>query len=106
MFTEAGAGDADAARLTVLEMVTRLDTTEDAAALTRRLLELGGVSATSRMPPCGSAAQAGHPFYQRLNRVLDEAGLDAFVEEQCAKFYADGVGRPSLAPGRYFRKKD
>ena len=46
---------------------------------------------------------AGHPFYQRLNRVLDEAGFDAFVEAQCAKFYADGVGRPSLAPGRYFR---
>ena len=46
---------------------------------------------------------AGHPFYERLNGVLDEAGFDAFVEEQCAKFYADGVGRPSLAPGRYFR---
>ena len=45
----------------------------------------------------------GHPFYERLNRVLDEAGFDAFVESQCAKFYADGVGRPSLAPGRYFR---
>ena len=46
---------------------------------------------------------AGHPFYQRLNRVLDDAGFDAFVEEQCATFYANGVGRPSLAPGRYFR---
>lgn len=45
----------------------------------------------------------GHPFYERLNRILDEAGFDAFVEEQCAKFYAEGVGRPSLAPGRYFR---
>ena len=45
----------------------------------------------------------GHPFYERLNRVLDEAGFDAFVESQCAKFYADGVGRPSLAPGRYVR---
>ena len=45
----------------------------------------------------------GHAFYERLNRVLDEAGFDAFVEEQCAKFYADGVGRPSLPPGRYFR---
>ena len=45
----------------------------------------------------------GHPFYERLNRVLDEAGFDAFVEEQCRQFYADGVGRPSLAPGRYFR---
>ena len=49
--------------------------------------------------PCS----AGNPFYDRLNRVLDDAGFDAFVEEQCAKFYADGVGRPSLAPGRYFR---
>ena len=46
---------------------------------------------------------AGHPFYERLNRVLDEAGFDGFVEAQCAKFYADGVGRPSLPPGRYFR---
>ena len=46
---------------------------------------------------------AGHPFYERLNRLLDEAGFDTFVEEQCAPFYADGVGRPSLAPGRYFR---
>ena len=46
-------------------------------------------------------AERGQPvFYERLNRVLDEAGVDAFGEEQCAKFYADGVGRPSLAPGR------
>ena len=37
---------------------------------------------------------AGNPFYERLNRVLDEAGFDAFVGEQCAKFYTDGVGRP------------
>tara|TARA_B100001971_G_C17907209_1_gene390971 strand:+ start:385 stop:639 length:255 start_codon:yes stop_codon:yes gene_type:complete len=27
---------------------------------------------------------AGHPFYQRLNQVLDDAGFDAFVEHQCA----------------------
>ena len=46
---------------------------------------------------------AGYPFYERLNRVLDEAHFDAFVEAQYAKFYAEGVGRPSLAPGRYFR---
>ncbi|MDA1094731.1 MAG: transposase [Acidobacteria bacterium] len=46
---------------------------------------------------------AGHPFYARLNRVLDEAGFDAFVEAQCAPCYAATVGRPSLAPGRYFR---
>ena len=46
---------------------------------------------------------AGHPFYAQLNRVLDDAGFDIFVEAQCAQFYADGIGRPSLAPGRYFR---
>ena len=46
---------------------------------------------------------AGHPFYAHLNSVLDEAGFDWFVEAQCAPFRADGVGRPSLAPGRYFR---
>ena len=46
---------------------------------------------------------AGHPFYERLNRVLDDARFDAFVAAQCAKFYTDGVGRPSVAPGRYFR---
>ena len=45
---------------------------------------------------------AGHPFYERLNRVLSAAGFDAFVEDLCAKFYA-AMGRPSLAPGRYFR---
>ena len=46
---------------------------------------------------------AGHPFYERLNRVLDNAGFDVFVEGQCAPFYAATRGRPSLAPGRYFR---
>ena len=46
---------------------------------------------------------AGHPFYAQLNRVLDDAGFDTFVEAQCAPFYADGIGRPSLAPGRYVR---
>ena len=46
---------------------------------------------------------AGHPFFERLNRVLSEAGFDAFVEQLCAVFYADRLGRPSLRPGRYFR---
>ena len=54
--------------------------------------------ATSDLP-----RSAGHPFYARLNRVLDDASFDAFVEAQCAPFYADDIGRPSLAPGRYFR---
>ena len=45
----------------------------------------------------------GHPFFERLNRVLEEAGFDAFVEGLCAAFYAARMGRPSLRPGRYFR---
>jgi len=45
----------------------------------------------------------GHPFYARLNAALDGAGFDAFVEERCRPFYAPVMGRPSLAPGRYFR---
>ena len=46
---------------------------------------------------------AAHPFYDRLNRMLDDAGFDAYVEAVCAPFYAATVGRPSLQPGRYFR---
>ena len=45
----------------------------------------------------------GHPFYKKLNRVLEKYGFDEFVEEQCAKYYADGVGRPGIPPGVYFR---
>jgi transposase len=46
---------------------------------------------------------AAHPFYRRLNRVLDDAQFDAFVEGACTTFYAPVLGRPGLAPGRYFR---
>jgi transposase len=48
-------------------------------------------------------ATGGHPFYQRLNRVLDDHGFDDFVEQQCAPFYAETRGRPSITPGTYFR---
>lgn len=46
---------------------------------------------------------ASHPFYERLNQLLDEEGFDEFVEGQCRAFYAPQMGRPSLAPGIYFR---
>src|SRR6476469_4878236 len=49
------------------------------------------------------ARSPGHPFYQRLNELLDEAKFDQFVEGLCRKFYAPRMGRPSLAPGIYFR---
>src|SRR3979409_1518145 len=45
----------------------------------------------------------GPPFYTRLNALLDANDFDRFVEGQCARFYAPVMGRPSLAPGRYFR---
>src|SRR5713226_429737 len=48
-------------------------------------------------------ATGGHPFYQRLNQVLDRHDFDLFVEGQCAGFYASTIGRPSLTPGTYFR---
>src|SRR2546429_7560013 len=44
-----------------------------------------------------------HPFYQRLNQLLEERGFGEFVEGQCERFYAEAMGRPSLTPGRYFR---
>ena len=49
------------------------------------------------------AAAPGHPFYQRLNELLEAEGFDEFVEGRCAKFYAEKNGRPSLTPGIYFR---
>jgi transposase len=45
----------------------------------------------------------GHPFYQKLNTLLGEAGFDPFVEDLCRPYYADGVGRPGIPPGVYFR---
>jgi transposase len=46
---------------------------------------------------------AAHPFYTRLNQILDKADFDGYVESLCQRFYADEIGRPGLPPGRYFR---
>ena len=46
---------------------------------------------------------AAHPFYTRLNEILDKADFDGYVESLCQRFYADEIGRPGLPPGRYFR---
>jgi transposase len=45
----------------------------------------------------------GHPFYRRLNEVLEREGFDRFCEGRCREFYHEKLGRPSLAPGLYFR---
>src|SRR4051794_27432799 len=44
------------------------------------------------------ARPSGHPFYQRLNALLDKQGFDCFAEQACAGFYSR-TGRPGLAPG-------
>src|SRR5437870_5302871 len=49
------------------------------------------------------ARAPGHPFYKRLNQLLDEGKFDEFAVKECAKFYAENNGRPSLTPGIYFR---
>ena len=54
--------------------------------------------ATSDLPK-----SPGHPFYQRLNELLEGARFDEFVEGLCARFYRARLGRPSLRPGIYFR---
>ena len=36
----------------------------------------------------------GHPFYDRLNKVLAEVGFDRHVESLCEKFYSRVYGRP------------
>ncbi len=44
-----------------------------------------------------------HPFYSRLNEILDRAKFDTYAERICRKYYATTMGRPSIAPGVYFR---
>src|SRR5258708_37797730 len=48
------------------------------------------------------AEAPGHPFYQKLNAVLNEAKFDTFCEEQCRGYYHTKLGRPSMPPGVYF----
>jgi transposase len=55
------------------------------------------------VPTTDLPTAASHPFYRRLNRLLHDRGFDAFVDGQCAPFYADTMGRPGLPPGIYFR---
>ena len=46
----------------------------------------------------------GNAFYDRLNQILREHKFDEKVEVLCRKFYKQSrYGRPSLAPGVYFR---
>ena len=50
------------------------------------------------------AQSGGHAFYEQVNEVLNEHQFDPFVEAECVGFYRSEVmGRPSIAPGVYFR---
>src|SRR5947199_1440317 len=55
------------------------------------------------IPQAWLAKGVSHPFYQRLNQLLEESHFDEFVEGRCQRFYAKKRGRPSLVPGVYFR---
>src|SRR5271155_4557791 len=55
-------------------------------------------------PTAALPVGASHPFYQRLNQILDEKKFDEYVEGGCGDFYAGEVGRPGLSPGIYFRR--
>ena len=43
----------------------------------------------------------GHPFYGRLNELLEHAQFDGLCEQHCRRFYHEKLGRPSLSPGMY-----
>jgi len=45
----------------------------------------------------------GHPFYEKLGAVLDRHGFTEFVERECAPYYAETLGRPSVPPVVYFK---
>ena len=52
---------------------------------------------------CDLPKSPGHPFYSKLNGLLDESGFDALVEDLCRRYYANKLGRPGIPPGVYFR---
>ena len=54
--------------------------------------------ATTKIPE-----SPGHPFYQKLGKILLDNGFDAYVEGECSRFYREGEGRPGIPPGVYFR---
>lgn len=46
----------------------------------------------------------GHAFYDQVNEILRREGFDEFAEKECLSFYkSELIGRPSIAPGVYFR---
>jgi transposase len=52
---------------------------------------------------CDLPRSPGHPFYDKLNRLLAKADFDRYVEGLCGPYYDDTMGAPSIPPGVYFR---
>jgi hypothetical protein len=48
--------------------------------------------ATQDLPRSGA-----HPFYTRLNQILDEHDFDKYAEELCQRFYSDGGATAAAA---------
>ena len=44
-----------------------------------------------------------HPFYRRLNKILERIDFDGSVERLCRNYYAPKTVRPSIAFRVYFR---
>ncbi len=55
------------------------------------------------VPTADLPQSPGHVFYDKLNGLLADTGFDRHVEGLCRPFYADELGRPSIAPGIYYR---
>ena len=64
----------------------------------RRAKQQGIWVSSSEIPKAAS-----HPFYAKINEVLERHKVDRRLEHLCRRFYKPVFGRPSMAPGVYFR---
>ncbi|MGH8524745.1 MAG: transposase [Gammaproteobacteria bacterium] len=46
---------------------------------------------------------ASHPFYAKVDEILERNKVDNRLEHLCKRFYKPVMGRPSMVPGVYFR---
>ena len=53
--------------------------------------------------PTSEIKTPAHPFFKKLNTVLAASVFDSKVDALCSHYYAQRSGRPSIAPGLYFR---
>ena len=75
-----------------------LDVLESMAMGKRQAKQQGLWVSTSEIPKAAS-----HPFYAKVNEVLEQRKLDRRLEHLCRRFNKPVWGRPSMAPGVYFR---